>query len=669
MPSEQVIFDELAALCRSTGFIHAIAYHCYRNNFIFFNDKLKAEDMVHMFSRSRLIRTEITTLIGLMMRAPIKFTLPPPKRFSRYIEQSQKLLAEMHEAMITAAKKHINLENAAETGNSPFMPGEVLREPIFYSGESAYSFQYRDLAPRKYGADAAWLLQNKNIDLDVSREVCRSITGLLDERVNETLKSLKDKPMPEWTMLSGFAFSCNEIAARTHHPVESVSAIIEAFTAPVGARNATFTSLHEFNAAYAYPFIRRGPDDYILLQHYGIWEALYETPFYWMCDDKAYKPSALQHRGEFTELFAAERLTQVFGSDRVFKNVEMFRSKRKALGEIDVLVCFGHCAIVLQAKSKKLTRAARKGNDRLLQHDFKTAIQCAVDQAFDCAELLGNTSVTLRCRDGRAVPLTERPKTIFPVSVVPDHYPALALQALQFLNVTPTEQIVRPLVIDVFALDTITEMLASPLRLLSYLSLRAGIGDNMIASHERILLSYHLMRNLWLEKDAAPMLLHDVVSADLDVAMAFRRDGVSGTATPAGILTWFEGTHFAWIIAEIEEKEDSAAIYLGFMLLALSEDTVRTMNEDISEIMARTAEDGGLHDMTIGIPSLSTGLTVHCSWLDNSTAAIRLQRHCNIQRALQKANSWFALAIRPDGSIQLAGKLDRPLTSQNLPHQ
>lgn len=655
MRSEQAIFDELAALCRSKGFIHAVAFLCFQNNFIHCNDELRAEDMAPMFSDTRLIRTEMTTLIGLMMRAPIDFTLPPPEVLSEHYDKSKKLLAELHQAIVAAAKKNISLANATESGHNPFIPGEVLREPMFYSGESAYSFQYRDLAPRKYRADAAWLLHNKHLDLDVSHEVCRSITALLDVRVAETLKSLQDTPMPKWTMLPGFTFSCDEIATRTNHPVESVRAVIEAFTEPVGERNGTFTSLHEFNAAYAYPFIRSGLDAFILLQHYGIWEALYETPFYWMRDDKAYETCALKHRGEFAESFAAERLTRVFGSDRVFKNVEMVKSKRRVLGEIDVFVCFGNCAIVLQAKSKKLTLEARKGNDPELQRDFKTAVQRAVDQAFACAEVLGDPSVTLRCRDGRTVPLTEHPKTIFPVSVVTDHYPALAFQALQFLKATPSERIVRPLVIDVFTLDSMTEMLASPLRLLSYLNLRAGIGDNMTANHERTLLSCHLMRNLWLEKDAARMLLHDNVSSDLDIAMAVRRDGVSGAATPAGILTWFKGTTFARIIDEIEDKADPAAIELGFTLLELNVDTVRTVNEGISQIMGRTSDEGGLQVETFVISSASAELTVYCSWLDNK-AAIMLKRHCEDRRDSQMANNWFGLAIRPDGSVQACCK-------------
>ena len=79
MRSEQEIFDDLTTLCRSKGFIHAIAQIWFRDNFVRFRDELTEEDMAKLFSESRLIRTEVTTLIGLMMGAPIDFTLPAPK--------------------------------------------------------------------------------------------------------------------------------------------------------------------------------------------------------------------------------------------------------------------------------------------------------------------------------------------------------------------------------------------------------------------------------------------------------------------------------------------------------------------------------------------------------------------------------------------------------------
>ena len=94
--------------------------------------------------------------------------------------------------------------------------------------------------------------------------------------------------------------------------------------------------------------------------------------------------------------------------------------------------------------------------------------------------------------------------------------------------------------------------------------------------------NHHLTHNLWLEKGIDYELLHDSVASPLDVAMAVRRDGISGSKTPDGILTRMEGTHFARIIKEIENETNLAAIDLGLMPLDLSEDTVRTINEGIS---------------------------------------------------------------------------------------
>ena len=153
------------------------------------------------------------------------------------------------------------------------------------------------------------------------------------------------------------------------------------------------------------------------------------------------------------------------------------------------------------------------------------------------------------------------------------------------------------------------------------------------------------------------MLFEDDCATHLDVAMTVRREGIPGAATPDGILTRFEGTPFSRIIAEIEDKPSPVAISLGFMLLELSEATVQKINDHIKRVLMLTKQDGGLHDVTIGISNASTGLTVHCSKLTESEAEIRLITHCKRRKEMQKANSWFGLALRPDGSILLAGEL------------
>ena len=660
MRSEQAIFDELALLCSSQGYIHALAVMCFQDNIVGFKAELKAEDMAKMYSPSRLIRSEMTTLIGLMMRAPIALDVPAPDIVSMHISESRSLLEELHQAMLHTVTPTVEHRSRSAPAHESLTFGEYLREPIFYAAESAYPSQYRELAPYKYRSDTAWLFEKKGFDLEIGRLVCWHIAEILNERLPRTLQDLRKLHPSEWTLLPGFVFSCTELAARMKRPVDRVRAFVNAFTLPSKERNDHFTSLNEFNTASAFPIIRKDIDEFIMLQSYGVSESFFEGPFYWMWEDLEYRSTALRHRGEFAETFSAERLARVFGSNNIFRNVVIRKSRRRILGEIDVLVLFGDRAIIVQAKSKKLTLRARKGNVRLLRDDFRAAVQDAIDQAVACAKLLADDSVTLETGDGKPVRLQQRVRVIYPVAVLSEHYPALALQTRHFLKANSDELIAPAYVTDVFFLDTVTEFLVSPLRFLSFLSLRAKFGKSVWVNHETVLLAYHLKNNLWLSSDADLMLVDDNVSVALDVAMAVRRDGLPGAATPEGILTRMKGTPFSRIIAEIETQPTAAAIDLGLFLLELGEDSVRVINDHVDRLSFLTSVDGGLHDMSLGFNAPSTGLTIHCSPFRPDEAEQRLHRHCRIKKYSQKAATWFGIAIRPNGSIQIAAKLAGP---------
>ncbi len=68
MRKEQDIFDDLAQLCSSPGYAHALAHLCFRDNMVGYGEEVKAEDVMPLFSWTRLIRTEISTLIGLLIK-------------------------------------------------------------------------------------------------------------------------------------------------------------------------------------------------------------------------------------------------------------------------------------------------------------------------------------------------------------------------------------------------------------------------------------------------------------------------------------------------------------------------------------------------------------------------------------------------------------------------
>ena len=171
--SEQECFDELAELCRRPGYVHAIANFCLRDQVVGFGDALTGKEYSKLFARERLIRTELSTLIGLMLRAPRDLALPSSKQISYYGERSEALLAELHEAMNRPMVEHMKaaVADPSKRELNPFASAEVMREPIFYSAESAYSFQFRDFAERRYARDEGWLLKEKGFSASEAKRV------------------------------------------------------------------------------------------------------------------------------------------------------------------------------------------------------------------------------------------------------------------------------------------------------------------------------------------------------------------------------------------------------------------------------------------------------------------------------------------------------------------
>jgi Nuclease-related domain len=467
---EAVVFAELAELSGSPGFAEAIAMLCLRDDAIHLTeDGLTGDSLRNQFSKEALARTEISTLIGLMMRQPLNLNAPTVDEISAYVQRADALMAELHKSLGFDFRRDVDMSRVDDPDYRPMASGRMLREAIFYGGDSAYEFQYRDFAIPKYSLDDDWLEANRGFSIAAAVITVEAIRQAHAAKALDTVRALaKSPPSAAGTNpLSAFILTVDEVAKQSGLKPALVQNVFDAFTFPVADHNSAFKTLQDFNAVNAAPLIPLGDDRYILFQAYTLTEALYEAPFFWMRTDKAYFPQAMIHRGKFTEGLAANCLERVFGKARVFRNVFLPAQKGKTRTEIDTLAVFGNRAIVVQAKSKRLTIEARKGNEALLQDDFKKAVQAACDQAMACAAALLEPACKLADSDGKPVPVPADLKQIFPICVVADHYPALGPQVQQFLKFGSTEVIAPPLATDVFALDAMTEMLRSPLRLLS----------------------------------------------------------------------------------------------------------------------------------------------------------------------------------------------------------
>jgi len=659
MRTEQEIFLDLTQLCLSPGYVHAVAFICFKDNIVRYANEITPEDLLSKYSWDRLIRTEMTTLVGLLLKAEINYELPPTNVVQTYIDDSYRLMEELHESMSRGIFDGLTVERVQEHKYNPFSEGNALREPIFYSGESAYSFQFRDFAVKKYTNDNVWLEQNKGFSIESARNVVLAFCIVQNQNLTNTQDRLKELPPSEWTFLPGFSVTTEQVAAQSGMSESLVRQVLEAFAVPEGERNGEFQSLHDFNIANATPLLRKDGDTFLLFEQYSLVQALYDSPFFWMGADPGYAPIAMQNRGRFTENFAKEKLEKVFGKDRVFPDVIIYESKATQVTDIDVLVLFGNRAIVLQAKSKRLTLEARKGNDGKLKDDFQKSVQDAYDQAFESAKCLTNPKFDLIGADREKLQSPKHLKEIYIFCVVSDFYPALTFQARQFLKHSETSLIRPPIVTDIFALDAMTEMLESPLQFLSYVNRRTNYSEKLYVPDELTALSYHLKCNLWLSDEYNFVRLWDDISCDLDAAMTVRRDNIPGKRTPDGILTKCAGTTLEKILKDIESKPDGRTLDFGFTVLTFNEPTFRRLSDGIDQLAEMTLCDGKQHNFSIGCTPASTGVTVHCNLYPMREAADSLRTHCENRKYMQKADTWFGISIDPqDKTVRFGLELD-----------
>ncbi|WP_109486553.1 SEC-C metal-binding domain-containing protein [Occallatibacter savannae] len=665
MRTEGQVFQELSSLCTSPGYVHALAYFCFRDSIIPYVDEMRVEDTMHLFSPERLIRTETSTLIGLMIQQKIDWTLPNPRDTQQYIDKTEELLKELHEAMFAPTIDQMKSLFASGDRTNPFQKGENLREPIFYCGESAYSFQFRDLSVPKYKSDNAWLEQHKKFSIEQARDVVKALIELQNEKFTDALPELANRNNSEWTLLPYFLFTNEELSKFSGLDTTLVECVVNAFVLPDGHENRSFRAIDDFNVASAMPIIRADEGRFLLLEQYTLQQSLYESPFFWMLDDATYRETAFRNRGKFVEEFSLARLQTVFGQKSVFSNVRFPNVKGK--DEIDTLVLFGNRAIVVQAKSKRLTLEARKGNDNLIRNDFKKSVQDSYDQAAACARALLIPNQILIANDGTRFEVPQKLTEIYLFCVVSDHYPALSFQVHEFLKFEEHDKVQPPFVLDIFTLDVMSEMLDTPLYFLSYVNRRTGYQDKILAGHELTVLSYHLKHNLWFDKKYNLIQLGDDAAADLDLSMLVRREGRPGARTPDGILTRLKHTRVGAIIAEIESRPHPGTINLGLALLKLSENAAVNLSEAIDSMTRRSSIDRDHHDLTIPMGESRDGLTVHCNNASIAIAGPKLENHCLVRKYKARAERWYGICLAPDASVRFGVSLDFPwVQEQNM---
>ncbi|HCO5252449.1 TPA: zinc chelation protein SecC, partial [Escherichia coli] len=173
--SESEIFSKLESLCSSDGFIHVLALLSCMNNTTFYEEELSSTDMQHLYEKERLIRTEISTIAGLLLKSEVNMAYPGEAVLSQLTEDVNSSLAVLHSAMYSG-------DRDGEYDN------KMIKESIFYSGESAYDFQYLDMAEEKYAQDNSWFLEYMGFSCSEMVSVGRCVESIIGRQVSDFLR-------------------------------------------------------------------------------------------------------------------------------------------------------------------------------------------------------------------------------------------------------------------------------------------------------------------------------------------------------------------------------------------------------------------------------------------------------------------------------------------------
>ncbi len=383
------------------------------------------------------------------------------------------------------------MKKAMETGEGKpkdefFSGGEMLVEPIFYAGSGVYDFQCLEFLPEKYKYDAGWLKKSRGFVFGEAVDIFKQLKTWLHEkslRVNLYLKNLSpaeiekikfahphkdfDKHFSElmpflelhqyvelffddslakyrfgtkefrdesWKIFYGNLIDLFSIDVAAIEAMPGGKGFVENFShAAHTGGNKRHAEIGDYNIVRSHPLIRVNEKTVAVPILFTLAEAIYESPFYWMMADAAYKDRSAKNRGEASEEISFKLLSKIFGN-KAFRRVLVKSSKASTDTDIDVLCILGSKALCVQIKSQKLTELSRKGDDKALRNDFQRAVQDAYEQAKIVRQKILDRSSKFFNEQGTEIHLSEGIDEVFMLVVTTENYPSLAHQSHTMLS-------------------------------------------------------------------------------------------------------------------------------------------------------------------------------------------------------------------------------------------
>jgi len=709
----ELVIADIKKLLRTKGYIYALCM-------ILFDDfHVIPEELHKINTRDHLSVKEASLLIGFLIQNELDFSTPDtPLDLIALKKRTYDLMQELHdsfnisffERLHESIKKEHKIEDYRKEQKEFFGKGDMLTEPIFYSGTGVYDFQYLAFLERKYKYDKEWLLNNKNFDVDKMKHMPPQIKNILQDkskkvrlynlkdRIPQIIEEMKKKnpkedwekraqevaPMMELHQYSELFFndkvdekklSIDEIREEgwksfykglidlfvirktDFNKVNDIDSFLENFSIlPKKDFNTQFQEVGNFNWFNAKPIIQLDEERYFVPISFSVFEAVYESPFYWMwVEDENYRDVLSRNRGETGEEIVYEFLSRVFGENRTFRSVKVTTQKGRDDTDIDILCVLGSKALCVQVKSKKLTELSRTGNDKQLQIDFKGAVQDAYDQGIISRKKILDRSAKFFEKDGKEIVLAEGIDEVYIMGITTENYPSLTHQSHVMLDKKDDEPF--PIFLTIFDLELLVYYLSDPYDFMYYIRQRINLMDYFKADEEMVFLGYHLDKKLWKIPKS------DMVALDTDFGQLIDRNyyplkaGLEISDEGDVIKNRWENEDFNRLCNQLKTLDEPKITDVIFYLLDWSGDARKNLVDFLIQTKDKTLQDGKSHNFSMPPDdSYSPRIGVTYISLNSNNAEVlkkRLLTLCQARKYKSKGDVWigFGSLESSDGMI------------------
>ena len=356
----------------------------------------------------------------------------------------------------------------------------VLIEAFFYSSNGAYDFQFIDRIESKYKYDTDWLIKNKNILPHQLKSFFINIKQKIQKKIND--KNCK--------ITNPFILSFEEIIEGD----SSFERILNEFKLKMNENH----NLHyptDINLFYSNPIVELKNNEYFVPLTFNLAEAIYNIPFKWMQEDQIYKNIASNNKGRIAEEISYDLFAKVFGSENVFKGVNIYQSKSTTITEIDTLILYNKHAICIQVKSKTLTNLSKSGDLESIKNDFEKAVEHSYLQGQKSATCILNKNAFkyIDCNNQDLSSRIGGINNVNFISVLLDTFPSVSMiSSLIFSTKYKTNSICFTL----FDLEVLCHFLDTPEKFYDYLIKRIKTSPQYISENELVYLSFYLKHDL-----------------------------------------------------------------------------------------------------------------------------------------------------------------------------